>query len=628
MNLSQLALENTPAQGCQGASVAFADMDGDGIVETYVGTTGGDVLKYPGGTAIASLGANRAMPYACDIDGDGCDELVAGGMDGHLHIIRRNATGGSQSSVTETYTVAVLTDVNGTALTVPNGRAAPVVADINHDGLADIVSGDTAGNVWAYLGADATSASLPVLATPVCVFTNSVGLADRSRLGYGDVNGDGIEDLVVGRSDGSVTAMLGAETPSPCVEFMVVPLTLGMAVNAEELDWTTGGAEEWAGTWNREAADGLHMALCGAIPNAANAWISTTVEGPGTITFKWRSALASRNTKYQFMVDGEVKGMLTGTNEWAEASVGVFGDRPHEIKWRLMTGRSGAAVGDMAALDCVSWIPSVPPTLAEALNTNLVWTTEGDVLWRGVAWESQTDSRDAWAVVSGLGDEGTAAVQTRVYGSGVLMFDWAVSCEEDYDWMELTVDGEVRDYISGEHGWSSGAVEIAGDGWHVVRWEYIKDEMDDPELVGENIARLDNVVWISDDTPPTITETQTTPVPVPYAELDAKYKTYLDAAEGDYEAAAHTIGRNGCAIWESYVAGLDPDDENSKFTAKIEMLPDGTPKVTWEPDTPELRATRTYTTYGKKTLLDRDWTPVTDSNKNQYHFFKVEVKMK
>ena len=25
---------------------------------------------------------------------------------------------------------------------------------------------------------------------------------------------------------------------------------------------------------------------------------------------------------------------------------------------------------------------------------------------------------------------------------------------------------------------------------------------------------------------------------------------------------------------------------------------------------------------------DSDWTPVTDANKDQYHFFKVEVKMK
>ena len=198
-----------PAQGCQGVSLAFADMDGDGVAETYVGTATGDVLKYPGGTVIASLGANRAMPYAYDINGDGCEELVAGSMDGRIRVISRDAATG-------TYSMTVLTDVNGAALTVPNGRAAPIVADINHDGLADVVSGDTAGNVWAFLGE-----GVAWCAAPLTVFTNNVSLADRSRLGYGDANGDGIDDLIVGRSDGSVVAMLGAETPSPIVPFAV-----------------------------------------------------------------------------------------------------------------------------------------------------------------------------------------------------------------------------------------------------------------------------------------------------------------------------------------------------------------------------------------------------------------------
>ena len=408
-------------------------------------------------------------------------------------------------------------------------------------------------------------------------------------------------------------------------------VTLAQSVNAEDLDWTAGGASDWQPEWSDVASDGIHQARCGTIPNGTNAWLAAMVEGPGTLTFKWRSALVSRNTKYQFMVDGEVKGGLTGTNGWTEASVSVFGDRTHEIKWRLVTGRSGAAGGDWVALDEVVWTPTVPPTLAEALNTNLVWTTDGDVVWRGVTRESLTDARDAWAVVSGLGDDGTAAVQTRVYGSGVLSFDWSISCEEDYDWMELTVDGEVRDYVSGSVGWTQTAVEIVGDGWHTVRWEYVKDEMDDAEMVGDNIAKLDNVVWISDDTPPAVTETQTTPIPVPYAELEGKFSAYLEQAKGDYEVAAKMTGRNGYAIWESYVAGLEPENEHSKFTAKIEFRTvDGRqePVVTWDPDRPELRATRIYTTYGKKTLLDHDWTPITDANKNEYNFFKVEVKMK
>ena len=196
-----------PAQGCQGASVAFADLDGDGKAEIYVGTAGGDVLKYPGGETVASLGVSRAVPFACDLDGDGCDELFVGGMDGRIRVISRDAESGVCSAT-------LLLASNGLALTVPNGRAAPVVADVNHDGYADILSGDTAGNVWAYLG-DGTS----WCAQPVTVFTNDVSLADRSRLGLGDVDGDGIEDLVIGRSDGSVAAWLGVERPSPIVPF-------------------------------------------------------------------------------------------------------------------------------------------------------------------------------------------------------------------------------------------------------------------------------------------------------------------------------------------------------------------------------------------------------------------------
>lgn len=37
---------------------------------------------------------------------------------------------------------------------------------------------------------------------------------------------------------------------------------------------------------------------------------------------------------------------------------------------------------------------------------------------------------------------------------------------------------------------------------------------------------------------------------------------------------------------------------------------------------------RTYSTYGKKALIDAKWTPVSDADKDQYNFFKVEVQMK
>ena len=119
--------------------------------------------------------------------------------------------------------------------------------------------------------------------------------------------------------------------------------------------------------------------------------------------------------------------------------------------------------------------------------------------------------------------------------------------------------------------------------------------------------------------------TETTPVPVPYAWLEK----YVEAfGSGDFETAANAKGKNGVTLWESYVAGLDPDDATSKFTARIEMGADGKAVVTWTPDLSKAEKPRKYTTLGKEKLGDDAWSPVTDANKAKMRFFKVTVEMK
>ena len=120
------------------------------------------------------------------------------------------------------------------------------------------------------------------------------------------------------------------------------------------------------------------------------------------------------------------------------------------------------------------------------------------------------------------------------------------------------------------------------------------------------------------------TATATTPVPVPYDWL----APYLAAFGGDYEAAAHSTGANGVALWESYVAGLDPADAASRFTAKIALGADGRPVVTWSPDLRTADPPRAYTVYGKPTLGAAAWTPVTDANRAAMRFFRVEVEIR
>ncbi|MGN0846807.1 MAG: hypothetical protein ACI4RA_05420, partial [Kiritimatiellia bacterium] len=121
--------------------------------------------------------------------------------------------------------------------------------------------------------------------------------------------------------------------------------------------------------------------------------------------------------------------------------------------------------------------------------------------------------------------------------------------------------------------------------------------------------------------------TTTTPEPVPYSWLDPYLESY---GGGDYERAGHATGRNGVALWASYVAGLDPEDPESRLLADIWMDAAGEPVVTWSPDLSKdaaIDVPRVYTVYGKARLDDPAWTPVTDGNRAEMRFFKVGVRL-
>ncbi len=130
--------------------------------------------------------------------------------------------------------------------------------------------------------------------------------------------------------------------------------------------------------------------------------------------------------------------------------------------------------------------------------------------------------------------------------------------------------------------------------------------------------------------------TATTPESVEYSWLES-YPEMLATFSGNYEAmaSASSPGASGGGkmwpdgspyyVWQDFVAGTSPTND-SVFRASVHME-GNVPVVTWEPDTPELRATRVYRTFGKKTLLDVNWTDITDKDQSEYRFFKVKVEM-
>ena len=89
---------------------------------------------------------------------------------------------------------------------------------------------------------------------------------------------------------------------------------------------------------------------------------------------------------------------------------------------------------------------------------------------------------------------------------------------------------------------------------------------------------------------------------------------------------------NPLYVWQDYVAGTDPLDEEDQFTATVTME-NGVPKIRWKPELPPAKAAmRKYTTYGA-TALDGEWVDVsnlsdTDRHAAGYQFFRVSVEMR
>ena len=246
------------------------------------------------------------------------------------------------------------------------------------------------------------------------------------------------------------------------------------------------------------------------------------------------------------------------------------------------------------------------------------------------AWTRVTDATapNGEAMRSGVITHYECSVlSTKVMGPGTLTFSWRTSCEKDpggfceWDHVELAVDDTVVRKLDGITAWTNETVRIEGDGEHAVEWRYVKDDF---ESAGEDAAWVAGYGWATD-----YTETQTTEVPVPYAWLLQHDPEIVDEFDV-YEAAAKAangkkdFSGNVLQVWQDYVAGTDPTNLASRFTANIEMV-DGVPIVTWEPDLNTNGIIRTYKVYGKETLEDGcEWQYPTNS---LHRFFKVSVEM-
>jgi len=188
-----------------GSRVAVGDFDGDGTADYAVGAGAGaqpEVKVFSGrdGRLMADFMAfewyfqGGVYVAAGDVNGDGRDELVLGA----------GAGGGPRVKVLDLTTNQVLADFWGIADESFRGGARPAVGDINGDGRADLIvsAGETGGpRVAIYDGRTVGNLRQPArLAPDFYAFESS--LTNGAYVAAGDINGDGMADLIAGAGEG------------------------------------------------------------------------------------------------------------------------------------------------------------------------------------------------------------------------------------------------------------------------------------------------------------------------------------------------------------------------------------------------------------------------------------------
>lgn len=208
-NLASTGQAYTPFTGFNGAvRTAVADFSGDGIADYAFATGRGTAAKMrviDGATGADLLGPTQVL------GGFGGGAFVAAGdvnRDGRADLVVSADAGGLPT--VEVYQVAAghLSPVTSFMPFSPNLRSGVRVAmgDVNRDGVADLIVGVGPGalpRVVIFDGASLTGEQPTRMNPAFLAFGRQ--MKDGVNLGMGDVDGDGFDDLIVSQDGGGNT---------------------------------------------------------------------------------------------------------------------------------------------------------------------------------------------------------------------------------------------------------------------------------------------------------------------------------------------------------------------------------------------------------------------------------------
>jgi hypothetical protein len=130
-----------------------------------------------------SFSGRTPSPALADMNNDGFVDVVFAGTDGALHVFNRNGT-----------PLAPVNNVRYSVYTSGASECSPVVADINGDGLNDVVIGDYNQSLAGISGTGATLPGFPI----------TIGAELNGTPALCDCDGDGMTEIVAIGADATI----------------------------------------------------------------------------------------------------------------------------------------------------------------------------------------------------------------------------------------------------------------------------------------------------------------------------------------------------------------------------------------------------------------------------------------